>query len=94
MIWTAQPHTIDLGSSNHLLNRSEPSRIAETKLSNRGLGYLVQTGAMICDTTQLFVAILAATTVVHAFLALVDLGERFLLRWRPRGMSLIVDHGT
>jgi NitT/TauT family transport system permease protein len=68
--------------------------IAELISSNRGLGYLVQTGAMNFDTTQVFVAILAATIVVHAFIALVDLGERFLLRWRPRGMSLIVDHGT
>lgn len=68
--------------------------IAELISSNRGLGYLVQTGAMNFDTTQVFVAILAATIVVHAFIAVVDLGERFLLRWRPRGAALIVDHGT
>jgi NitT/TauT family transport system permease protein len=68
--------------------------IAELISSNRGLGYLVQTGAMNFDTTQVFVAIVAATIIVHAFIALVDLGERFLLRWRPRGASLIVDHGT
>jgi ABC-type nitrate/sulfonate/bicarbonate transport system permease component len=46
------------------------------------------------DTTQVFVAILAATIIVHAFVAAVDLTERFLLRWRPRGAMLIVDHGT
>jgi NitT/TauT family transport system permease protein len=68
--------------------------IAELISSNRGLGYLVQTGAMNFDTTQVFVAILAATVIVHAFIAIVDLGERFLLRWRPRGVALIVDHGT
>src|SRR5215211_7018315 len=68
--------------------------IAELISSNRGLGYLVQTGAMNFDTTQVFVAILAATLIVHAFIAVVDLGERFLLRWRPRGAALIVDHGT
>ncbi len=68
--------------------------IAELISSNRGLGYLVQTGAMNFDTTQVFVAILAATIIVHAFIAIVDLGERFLLRWRPRGTNLIVDHGT
>src|SRR4249920_1417305 len=68
--------------------------IAELISSNRGLGYLVQTGAMNFDTTQVFVAILAATVIVHAFIAIVDLGERFLLRWRPRGPALIVDHGT
>ena len=68
--------------------------IAELISSNRGLGYLVQTGAMNFDTTQVFVAILAATIIVHAFIAVVDLGERFLLRWRPRGTTLIVGHGT
>jgi NitT/TauT family transport system permease protein len=68
--------------------------IAELISSNRGLGYLVQTGAMNFDTTQVFVAILAATLIVHAFIAVVDLTERFLLRWRPRGAALIVDHGT
>lgn len=68
--------------------------IAELISSNRGLGYLVQTGAMNFDTTQVFVAILAATIIVHAFIAIVDLGERFLLRWRPRGAASAVDHGT
>jgi NitT/TauT family transport system permease protein len=68
--------------------------IAELIYSNRGLGYLVQTGAMNFDTTQVFVAIFAATIIVHAFIAVVDIGERFLLRWRPRGAALIVDQGT
>jgi NitT/TauT family transport system permease protein len=68
--------------------------IAELISSNRGLGYLVQTGAMNFDTTQVFVAILAATIIVHAFIAIIDTGERFLLRWRPRGAALMVDHGT
>jgi NitT/TauT family transport system permease protein len=68
--------------------------IAELISSNRGLGYLVQTGAMNFDTTQVFVAILAATIIVHAFIAVIDVGEHFLLRWRPRGAALIVDHGT
>ena len=65
--------------------------IAELISSNRGLGYLVQTGAMNFDTTQVFVAILAATIIVHVFIAAVDLCERFLLRWRPRGAMLIVE---
>ena len=68
--------------------------IAELISSNRGLGYLVQTGAMNFDTTQVFVAILAATLIVHAFIAVVDICERFLLRWRPRGAALIIGHGT
>jgi len=59
--------------------RSVGAVIAELISSNRGLGYLVQTGAMNFDTTQVFVAILAAAMVVHAFIALIDLGERSLL---------------
>ena len=43
------------------------------------------------DTTQVFVAILAAAIIVHVFIAVVDLCERFLLRWRPRGGVLIVE---
>jgi NitT/TauT family transport system permease protein len=68
--------------------------IAELISSNRGLGYLVQTGAMNFDTTQVFVAIVAATLIVHAFIFVVDMGERFLLRWRPRSTALVLDHGT
>ena len=68
--------------------------IAELISSNRGLGYLVQTGAMNFDTTQVFVAILAATLIVHVFIAVVDGFERFLLRWRPRDAALAIDHGT
>ena len=68
--------------------------IAELISSNRGLGYLVQTGAMNFDTTQVFVAILAATLIVHAFIAVVDLAERFRLRWRPRGATLFVEQGS
>ena len=40
--------------------------IAELISSNRGLGYLVQTGAMNFDTTSVFAAILTATLIVHA----------------------------
>ena len=40
--------------------------IAELISSNRGLGYLVQTGAMNFDTTSVFAAMLAATLLVHA----------------------------
>lgn len=68
--------------------------IAELISSNRGLGYLVQTGAMNFDTTQVFVAVLSATLIVHAFIAVVNLGERFLLRWRPAGPALLTDIGT
>jgi NitT/TauT family transport system permease protein len=57
--------------------------ITELISSNRGLGYLVQVGAMNFDTTQCFVAILAATILVHAVGWGVDTTEAVLLRWRP-----------
>jgi NitT/TauT family transport system permease protein len=57
--------------------------IAELISSNRGLGYLVQVGAMNFDTTQCFVAILAATLIIYAVNWIVDSTERMLLHWRP-----------
>ena len=57
--------------------------VAELISSNRGLGYLVQVGAMNFDTTQCFVAIAAATLIIHALTWSVDSLERLLLRWRP-----------
>ncbi len=57
--------------------------IAELISSNRGLGYLVQVGAMNFDTTQVFVAILAATLIVHGADGIVAGVEKVLLRWRP-----------
>jgi NitT/TauT family transport system permease protein len=63
--------------------------IAELISSNRGLGYLVQTGAMNFDTTSVFAAILAATLIVHAANALLDASERLLLRWRPPAQAML-----
>jgi NitT/TauT family transport system permease protein len=57
--------------------------IAELISSNRGLGYLVQTGAMNFDTTSVFVAIVAATLLVHAANWLMNSLEALLMRWRP-----------
>jgi NitT/TauT family transport system permease protein len=57
--------------------------IAELISSNRGLGYLVQTGAMNFDTTSVFSAIVAATLLVHAANWLTNSLEALLLRWRP-----------
>jgi NitT/TauT family transport system permease protein len=56
--------------------------IAELISSNRGLGFLVQTGAMNFDTASVFSAIFAATLVVHGANWLVAIAERLLLRWR------------
>jgi NitT/TauT family transport system permease protein len=57
--------------------------IAELISSNRGLGYLVQTGAMNFDTTSVFAAILAATLLVLVADWLMHSAETVLLRWRP-----------
>jgi NitT/TauT family transport system permease protein len=62
--------------------------IAELISSNRGLGFLVQTGAMNFDTASVFSAILAATLVVHGANWLMALAERYLLRWRTHDQLL------
>jgi NitT/TauT family transport system permease protein len=67
--------------------------IAELISSNRGLGYLVQTGAMNFDTTSVFAAIAAATLVVLATNWLMDALERLLLKWRPPIQSML-ESGT
>ncbi len=63
--------------------------IAELISSNRGLGYLVQTGAMNFDTTSVFAAIVAATLLVHAANALMNALEALLMRWRPPLQSMM-----
>jgi ABC-type nitrate/sulfonate/bicarbonate transport system permease component len=67
--------------------------IAELISSNRGLGFLVQTGAMNFDTTSVFAAIAAATLVVLATNRLMDALERLLLKWRPPIQSML-ESGT
>src|SRR3954471_10387418 len=57
--------------------------IAELISSNRGLGYLVQTGAMNFDTTGVFAAIIMATLLVRGVNGLMTSLETLLLRWRP-----------
>jgi NitT/TauT family transport system permease protein len=57
--------------------------IAELISSNRGLGYLIQLGAMNFDTTGVFVALMATTCIVFVCNWSVDAAERRLLRWRP-----------
>jgi ABC-type nitrate/sulfonate/bicarbonate transport system permease component len=58
--------------------------IAELISANRGLGYLIQLGAMNFDTTAVFVALAATTCIVFLGNCTVDALERRLLRWRPR----------
>ena len=57
--------------------------IAELISANRGLGYLVQLGAMNFDTTGIFVALAATTCIVFLGNWSVNAVERRLLRWRP-----------
>ena len=57
--------------------------IAELISANRGLGYLIQLGAMNFDTTGVFVALTAVTLIVFICNWCVDTVERLLLRWRP-----------
>ena len=57
--------------------------VAEMISSNRGLGYYIQMGAMNFDTTQIFVCVVAITTIVLASTSGLSALERRLLRWRP-----------
>ncbi len=57
--------------------------IAELISANRGLGYLVQLGAMNFDTTGVFAALVAVTLIVFLGNGCVNAVERRLLRWRP-----------
>jgi NitT/TauT family transport system permease protein len=57
--------------------------IAELISANRGLGYLIQLGAMNFDTTGVFVALTAVTCIVFIGNWTVNMLERRLLRWRP-----------
>jgi NitT/TauT family transport system permease protein len=57
--------------------------IAELISSNRGLGYLIQLGAMNFDTVGVFVALVATAGIVFVGNWSVNALERRLLRWRP-----------
>lgn len=57
--------------------------IAELLSANRGLGYLIQLGAMNFDTTGVFVALVATACIVFLGNWSVNAVERRLLRWRP-----------
>ncbi|MEP7300459.1 MAG: ABC transporter permease [Caldimonas sp.] len=57
--------------------------ISELVSSNRGLGYLIQYGAMSFSTPDIFATVAAITLIIA--LATLSMGalERRLLRWRP-----------
>lgn len=57
--------------------------IAELISANRGLGYLVQLGAMNFDTTGVFTALAAVCCISFLGNWSVNAAERRLLHWRP-----------
>jgi len=57
--------------------------ISELISSNRGLGYLVQLGAMNFSTPHVFGAIVAITVMTGVSSWVVDALEGYYLRWRP-----------
>jgi len=57
--------------------------IAELISANRGLGYLIQLHAMNFQTTGVFVALAGTACVVFLGNWIVNVSERYLLRWRP-----------
>jgi len=65
--------------------------IAELLSANRGLGYLVQLGAMNFDTTGIFTALAATCCIVFLGNWSVQALERRLLRWRPASDMKLAD---
>ena len=63
--------------------------VGELISSNRGLGFMINSGATDFDTTIVFVGLVTLTLLVVAINLLVARAERWLLRWRPpqQGMS-------
>jgi len=57
--------------------------VGELISANRGLGFLVQSGATDFDTTLVFVALTTLTVLVVTINLFVSRCERWLLRWRP-----------
>jgi NitT/TauT family transport system permease protein len=57
--------------------------VGEMISSNRGLGYLIQAASQDFDTTTVFAGLIAVTVLIVAMNEVVELCERWLLRWRP-----------
>jgi len=62
--------------------------ISELVSSNRGLGYLVQYGAMSYSTPDIFATVAAITVVIGAATWAVGRLESRLMRWRPAPTGL------
>ena len=57
--------------------------VGELISSNRGLGFMINSGATDFDTTLVFVSLVTLTVVVVVINLLVARAERWFLRWRP-----------
>ncbi|MGH6673295.1 MAG: ABC transporter permease [Xanthobacteraceae bacterium] len=57
--------------------------VGELISSNRGLGFMIQSGATDFDTTLVFVSLVTLTIIVVALTYAIGCCERWLLRWRP-----------
>jgi NitT/TauT family transport system permease protein len=57
--------------------------VGELISSNRGLGFMINSGATDFDTTLVFVALVTLTILVVGINLVVARAERWLLRWRP-----------
>ena len=62
--------------------------VGELISSNRGLGFLINSGATDFDTTLVFVALTTLTVLVVIVNLLVGRCERWLLRWRPQQQGM------
>jgi ABC-type nitrate/sulfonate/bicarbonate transport system permease component len=62
--------------------------VGELISSNRGLGFMIQSGATDFDTTLVFVSLTTLTLLVVIVNLLVARCERWLLRWRPPQQAL------
>src|SRR5262245_58754993 len=62
--------------------------IAELISANRGLGYLIQLGAMNFDTTGIFFALVGTAFIVFIGYLIVNALKRMCLRLRPRPIDM------
>lgn len=67
--------------------------ISELVSSNRGLGYLVQLGAMSFSTPEIFAAVITITVVIGLASWAASRLERRLLRWQPATDGSATDRG-
>lgn len=87
VVWPAAVPYIFAGFRISLPYAVGGAAVAELVSSNRGLGFLIQSGAMDFDTAASLAAVVALSVVVFAASAVVDALEKLLLRWRPPALD-------